>query len=80
MNPGEMEAMFPRMPLGGKDQEALLVMASAAQTVKIMMEWEGAGGMDGSRVMGAIPLRPGHVALLQIPVAMFFVHVGQALG
>lgn len=43
MNPGEMEAMFPRMPLGGKDQEALLVMASAAQTVKIMMEWEGVG-------------------------------------
>lgn len=56
MNPGEMEAMFPRMPLGGKDQEALLIMASAAQTVKIMMGWEGAGDMDGSHVVGAVPL------------------------
>lgn len=41
MNPSEMGAMFLRMPLGGKDQELMLVMALAAKTVKIIMEWGG---------------------------------------
>lgn len=41
MNPGEMGAMLPRMPLGGKDQELLLIMALAAKTVKIIREWGG---------------------------------------
>lgn len=41
MSPGEMGAMFPRMPLGGKDQEPLLIMASAAETVKVMTGWGG---------------------------------------
>lgn len=41
MNPSEMGAMLSRMPLGGKDQELLLIMALAAKTVKIIRGWGG---------------------------------------
>lgn len=41
MNPGGIRVMLPRMPLGGKDQELLLIMAVAAKTVKIIRGWGG---------------------------------------
>lgn len=41
MNPSEIRVMVPRMPLGGKDQEQLLIMAVAAEIVKIIRGWRG---------------------------------------
>lgn len=61
MNPSKMGVMFPRMPLGGKDQELMLVMALAAKTVKIIMEWGGCwrGQMQPREMRDGCPLYAG---------------------